>query len=614
MIYHRNNARVNNTVKLARKFYNGSVLFDPYQIAKVEIWRRRYDIETPELLEDIVYGSKIIMYEIDNDAYGVLGFASSTETSTQVVLMNYEENFTNETDFIVNHQLDDDRVTVTVFDNTGSEVQPDEVIAIDEDNVRIKFGIAMSGTVDILGTKIVNTETSVLVNKYEENITSPGLSFTINHNLNDDQPLVTAYNTSAQYIKPDDITVIDANSVQVTFASTFSGIITVIGGNAGYSKTGFGSQAEAVGTRNGCMNSNCGQDAFAIFAGQNDQLLLSVDGNDETIMLSPGIKTMTDILVDINTQWTLGEAEDRDGYLVLKSNEYGTNHTLELKAIVGQAYDTFGLTMGLVAGLGVEPAYMAGTISELFDIDTLTNMLKIQINDYEPVIVTLSTGTGITAAAIAAEINAVFVTNSIPAVAGINGAGRVTIRVTEMTGIVRDGVGSYYVNYAVPDNFLDQGVVSACFTDVWFYMPDSSYASFIPDDTCIFKVYAEDYFVDCGGNNFDYFFSLANKFFIKGEKVPIRGLIEVLPRTDTPEINNYIIPLFKSKYTIQSITGDEVVAYTDVDDNTGTELRVHLDTTLFQAGQYRIRFKVQLPNNEVTMSDWLVFQIAGEVN
>lgn len=64
------------------------------------------------------------------------------------------------------------------------------------------------------------------VARYDQSI-SGNSSYTINHNLNEDYPIVQVYDTDKHQVLPSSITASSANTVSIEFDSNFTGRVVV---------------------------------------------------------------------------------------------------------------------------------------------------------------------------------------------------------------------------------------------------------------------------------------------------------------------------------------------------------------------------------------------------
>ena len=376
--YERFAGHVDHFVRLRKSFFDDGILYDPYKIDKIEVWAGRYDPEYENeypgsLLKNTIYGSRIILSDVGNNAYGVLGFLPGVPPLDIVSEVEYEEEFTNQTNISFSHNLGDRYPIVTVYNNLNVVIIPNSITSVDANTINVQFASATSGTVDIVGSKYIGQlPATSLVRKYSTTFVGQ-TTVLVNHNLNDNFPSVVIYDFNYQIMYPDSIQIVSADTIQLTFSTPQTGTVIVTGGSTGFATSGFGCQAEIDGTKS---------EMFDIHTGQNDKLLISVDGGvDQTITLSQNFQAQAnDIVSTINTTLIGAYAVNNGGKIQLLSDTYGSLSSINLKTIAASAYVTLGLTQGLSNGLGYPPASTTGSKTGTFTITPTTKNVSIVID------------------------------------------------------------------------------------------------------------------------------------------------------------------------------------------------------------------------------------------
>lgn len=382
--YERFNGRVDNNIRLRHDFFDNGILYDPYKIDKIEIWKTRYDPEFENeypgtLLKDVIYGSRIILTDVGNNAYGTLGFTAGYAPSTLVAVTEYTQEFTNQTNISFSHNLNDRYPVVTVYDNLNTIVVPDVVTSVDANTINVQFSSPMSGTVDILGSTTIGVLPAIsLVRKFITSFVNE-TTVTVKHDLNDNFPSVVVYDLNYNVLYPNEVQIVDADTIQLTFITPQSGTVVVTGGNVGFATVGFGCQATVDGT---ISQATCPCQIFDIHTGENDKLLISVDGGpDQTITLPQNYRASTDDIVSYINSVAIGFAAlNNNGYIQLISNNYGLSASLNLKTIANSAYTTLGLPQGLTTGFGYPPASTIGSKNGTFTITPTSKWISIIID------------------------------------------------------------------------------------------------------------------------------------------------------------------------------------------------------------------------------------------
>jgi hypothetical protein len=154
--------------------------------------------------------------------------------------------FDNQSSFVVTHNFNSKNVIVSVYDNTYAQLIPTSVTLTNDNSVTITLSSAQSGyAVVAKGGHIVSgsTEWANLANKpsglisgssqitnlttYKESVTGNSV-YSITHSLNEEYPIVQAWNTSTKRQEvPSIIESLSANAISVTFSSNFSGLVIV---------------------------------------------------------------------------------------------------------------------------------------------------------------------------------------------------------------------------------------------------------------------------------------------------------------------------------------------------------------------------------------------------
>ena len=158
----------------------------------------------------------------------VLNIGGSGGSGAIATVNVYREAFTSQTSVAVIHGLDDYYPTVQVYDSSGLQITPDGIELTGDDTLTVTFNVSTSGTIVVMGGK---AGVSIGVNKYHEEFTSQ-TALTVTHSLNDSYPTVQVYNASGELILAD-VTITDANTVDLAFASSESGHVVVHGGITG---------------------------------------------------------------------------------------------------------------------------------------------------------------------------------------------------------------------------------------------------------------------------------------------------------------------------------------------------------------------------------------------
>lgn len=125
----------------------------------------------------------------------------------------------------VTHNLGFQHVNFAFYDNTDTLIVPTTLTATDTNSLSASF----SGTPS--GTGVISKGNTTGRFSYTNGASSA--SWTINHNLGYKFGTIEFYNTSNVKITPTDIEILNANSIQVTFAGSEDGVATYLSDNGG---------------------------------------------------------------------------------------------------------------------------------------------------------------------------------------------------------------------------------------------------------------------------------------------------------------------------------------------------------------------------------------------
>jgi hypothetical protein len=133
--------------------------------------------------------------------------------------------FTNQTSVTVTHNFGTKNIIVSVYDDNDSYFIPQSIVTTNDNQVTITFNSTESGRVVVAkGGHIIANED---LTSHREDVTGNSV-YTITHNLDEEYPLVQAWNTTSKRQEvPSIIESVSANVFDIEFASIFSGRIIV---------------------------------------------------------------------------------------------------------------------------------------------------------------------------------------------------------------------------------------------------------------------------------------------------------------------------------------------------------------------------------------------------
>ena len=120
-----------------------------------------------------------------------------------------------------------------VYDNTDKIVVPSQILAIDENNLKVYFSSPQAGNINVApGGHMISGSvpaTNIYGLVYSGSFTNQ-TTWSVAHNLNSDYPVVTVWNNSRDVVIPTRINSVDANNINVYFSSAQTGKVVVVRG------------------------------------------------------------------------------------------------------------------------------------------------------------------------------------------------------------------------------------------------------------------------------------------------------------------------------------------------------------------------------------------------
>lgn len=154
------------------------------------------------------------------DGSGLTNVSTSITEYTTV-----EEAFTNKLSVSVPHNFQTKNVIVSVYDSNDAQIIPQSVVTTTVNKVDITFNSSTSGRVVVAkGGHIVSGSIEILTHR-EDLIGNS--TYTINHNLEEDYPVVQIYGTDKKQVIPKEIESISSNTVVIEFSESFNGKVVV---------------------------------------------------------------------------------------------------------------------------------------------------------------------------------------------------------------------------------------------------------------------------------------------------------------------------------------------------------------------------------------------------
>jgi hypothetical protein len=136
----------------------------------------------------------------------------------------FAQSFTSQTSIIVTHNLDTISPIVQVYDENDEQLIPEKIKILDNYQVLVEFPAEVSGKVVVAkGGHIID---AVNLSYMAQSFTNTSLVSVI-HNFATDAPIVQVYDSTGLQIIPQEIRIIDEDSLEVEFPTNISGKVAV---------------------------------------------------------------------------------------------------------------------------------------------------------------------------------------------------------------------------------------------------------------------------------------------------------------------------------------------------------------------------------------------------
>ena len=133
--------------------------------------------------------------------------------------------FQTQDDITVNHNFNSRNIHVSVYDSSNQLIIPETTELVTSNSVNVTLSYPISGYIVVSkGGHIIAPED---LTTYKETV-SGNSTYSITHNLNEEYPIVQAYNSSTKRQEvPSIIESTSANGLDITFSTNFTGVIIV---------------------------------------------------------------------------------------------------------------------------------------------------------------------------------------------------------------------------------------------------------------------------------------------------------------------------------------------------------------------------------------------------
>lgn len=181
-------------------------------------WKKLVVSGSDASLNNLIVNNAVTASVFSGDGSGLTNLnVTVTEQAT------VSDTFTSVTSKSVTHNFGTKDVIATVYNSSDEQIIPSSITTTNTNTVVLTFDTATTGRVVVAkGGHLVSGS----VQLYKESVTG-NTSYTINHNLNEDFPIVQVYDNNKNQAIPASITSSNADNVIISFDTSFSGTVVV---------------------------------------------------------------------------------------------------------------------------------------------------------------------------------------------------------------------------------------------------------------------------------------------------------------------------------------------------------------------------------------------------
>ena len=170
-------------------------------------------------------GSLLVTASLSGSSLNVIEFEKGDGTTFDVEInsdLPVTQSFTNTNTFDIVHGFSSKAVAVSVYGDNDRQIIPQEVELIDDSTARVTFSSNFTG----YGVVTKGGLSGASTNTFTQAFTSLN-TITATHNFNQRLVIVQVYDDDYQQVIPQEITLVDVNTVRVNFSSPQSGNIII---------------------------------------------------------------------------------------------------------------------------------------------------------------------------------------------------------------------------------------------------------------------------------------------------------------------------------------------------------------------------------------------------
>jgi hypothetical protein len=219
-------AEITGTTTFSEQFVSQSLVLITHNLNTTSPLVQVYDENDEQIIPTKIKieNNQQVLVEFPSEVSGKVVIAKGGHLFLENPTGQYSQDFTNETSITVSHLLDTISPFVQIYDAENEQVIPQKIKAIDSSSILVEFPTPTSGTIVVAkGGHIIDAANLSYV---AQSFTNTSL-VSVTHNFGTDAPIVQVYDNNGLQIIPQEIRIIDENSLEVEFPVNTSGKVAI---------------------------------------------------------------------------------------------------------------------------------------------------------------------------------------------------------------------------------------------------------------------------------------------------------------------------------------------------------------------------------------------------
>jgi hypothetical protein len=219
-------SEITGTTTFSEQFVSQSSVLITHNLSTLSPIVQVYDENDEQIIPTKIKieNDQQVSVEFPSEVSGKVVIAKGGHLFLENPAAQFSQDFTNETSITVLHLLDTISPFVQIYDEENEQVIPQKIKAIDSSSILVEFPTQTSGTIVVAkGGHIIDAANLSYV---AQSFTNTSL-VSVTHNFGTDAPIVQVYDNNGLQIIPQEIRIIDENSLEVEFPVNTSGKVAV---------------------------------------------------------------------------------------------------------------------------------------------------------------------------------------------------------------------------------------------------------------------------------------------------------------------------------------------------------------------------------------------------